>query len=437
MLTLTLLLLALSGATTAQDTTALTNAVIIDGTGGTPIENGTVLIRGDRIASVGVSDSVAVPADARVIDVAGKTVMPGLADMHVHLLGGWDGESIDMLGYRRYLNSLLFAGVTTVLDTGNVLPYVAQIRQEVIAGRLAGPRIYSAGSSIDSADRAWPATGFSITSVEQIPVVVRQSTAAGVDVLKAYAGLSDRMVSALVAEGEKHSLRVFIDQRDRNGSIDLMQTGIAAFTHTPTRPLSEEAVSLMKEKGIHCITTLALSESFARRRLADHRFLDQSLIKDAMPPWFLDGLRSLPAREPEDLTRSKRRFVEAVVNAKKLFDAGVLLAAGTDSPCPGVFHGEGLHRELELLVEAGLTPLEALTAGTRNAARLMNAEEEWGTLAPGRKADVLVIAGRPDQEISQSRNIEMVIQAGLVLDRDRLRFDAEKDGGFRVSAPIN
>ncbi len=421
----------------AQNALVLTRAVIVDGRGGEPIEDGTLVIWGERIEILGATDSVSIPADARILDLRGKTVMPGLADMHVHLLGGWDGESIDMLGYQRYLNSLLYAGVTTVLDTGNVLPYVAQIRQEVDAGRLRGPRIYSAGSSIDSADRAWPATGFAIASLEQIPTVVRQLKSAKVDVLKAYVGLSDRMVRGLVAEGEKHSLRVFIDQWERNGSIDLMQTGIAAFAHAPTRTMSEKAVSLMKEKEIHCITTLAVSESFSRRRLSDLSFLDHPLIKHAMPPWFLEGLRTLPPEKPDELERASLRFAEALVNAKKLFDAGVLLAAGTDSPYPGVFHGEGLHRELELLVEAGLTPLEAITVATRNAARLMNAEEEWGTLAPGKAADVLVIDGRPHKNISESRNIDMVIQSGRILDREKLAFDPERDAGFRVSAPIS
>lgn len=421
----------------AQDALVLTHAVIVDGSGAPPIEDGTLIVRGDTIEAVGPADTISIPGDAEVIDLGGKTVMPGLADMHVHLLGGWDGESIDMLGYQKYLNSLLYAGVTTVLDTGNVLPYIAQMRQEVEAGRILGPRIYFAGSSIDGADRAWPATGFSIASLEQLPTVVQQSKHAGVDVLKAYAGLSDRMVSRLVAEGKKQSLRVFIDQWERNGSIDLMQTGIAAFAHTPTRALSEEAVTVMKEQGIHCITTLAVSESFSRRRLGNLSFLDHPFIKDAMPPWFLEGIRSLLPLKPDELERGRVRFDEALVNAKKLFDAGVLLAAGTDSPYPGVFHGEGLHRELELLVEAGLTPLEAITVATRNAARLMNADEEWGTLAPGKAADVLVIDGHPHKNIGETRNVDMVIQAGRVLDREKLRFDPERDPAFRVSPPIS
>jgi imidazolonepropionase-like amidohydrolase len=119
-------------------------------------------------------------------------------------------------------------------------------------------------------------------------------------------------------------------------------------------------------------------------------------------------------------------------NVKKLKDAGVLLAAGTDAPYPGVFQGEALHHELDLLVEAGMTPLEAIRIATYNAAKIMKAEEEWGSLQAGRNADVLIVAGNPAQHISDTRKIDAVILHGRVLDRAALRFDPKKDAGFRV-----
>ena len=184
-----------------------------------------------------------------------------------------------------------------------------------------------------------------------------------------------------------------------------------------------------KEKGIHCITTLTLFDYYSLRRLADLRFLDHPLIKDTTPPSFLDDLKSKFAKATQNPRYSIK---ETLGNAKKMFDAGILIAAGTDAPNPGVFLGESIHRELELLVESGLTPLEAITVATKNAALLMKAEEEWGTLAPGKLANVIVIAGRPDRNISQTRNVEMVIKAGRIIDREKLKFDGEKDPGFRV-----
>lgn len=153
---------------------AIIHAVIIDGHGKPPIEDGTLVLRAGKIEAVGPATAIKAPANARVIDARGKAVMPGLADMHVHLTGGWDGDSVEMLGFQRYLNALLYAGVTTALDTGNVQPYILQMRQEVAAGRLAGPRIYCAGALIDGADPAWPPLSFAVATVEQIPKLVRQ-----------------------------------------------------------------------------------------------------------------------------------------------------------------------------------------------------------------------------------------------------------------------
>ena len=138
---------------------AVTNATIIDGMGGAPVPGGVVVVEGNRIVAAGPATEVAIPVGATIIDAAGGTVMPGLADMHVHMVGGWDGVSTEMLGYRRYLNALLHAGVTTVFDAGNVLPFIQQIQAEIEAGRLPGPRVYMAGPLVDGPVPIWPPSG--------------------------------------------------------------------------------------------------------------------------------------------------------------------------------------------------------------------------------------------------------------------------------------
>ena len=421
---------------------AITNAVVVDGGGGAPLESGTIIIRGGRIQAVGPTREIQIPADVRVIDAKGKTVLPGLADMHVHLLGGWDGHRVDMLGYQRYLNSLLYNGVTTVLDVGNVEPFILQMRQAVAAGRILGPRIYCAGALVDGADPAWPPISHVAASLEQVPKIAVGLKGAGVDVIKAYGGLSYRMVSSLAAEAEKLSLPLVVDQWVLNGSTDLMRTDMTAFAHLPARTIDEEGMTLMTSKDIRVITTLAVAEFGTRRRFDNFDFLGDPLIRDTTPPWFLEDLRKEMSRPLTDaersrVDRSKRSFQLRKENAKKLSDAGVLLVAGTDTPYPGVFFGEGVHREMELLVEAGLTPLQAISIATANPAKLMSAEEEWGTIAAGRLANLVIVSGRPDQRISDTRNIETVVKAGVVLDREALRFDLEKDAGFRVSAPVS
>lgn len=435
-----LLLLAAMLATPLQaGTIALVGGVLIDGNGGAPLNDAVVVIENDRISAVGVRGEVAVPDNAQRIDASGKAVIPGLADMHVHLLGGWDGVSVDMLGYRRYLNSLLYAGVTTVFDVGNVMPYIIQMRNEVAAGRLTGPRIYSVGALVDGPDPIWPPIAFALSSEAQVASIVRQLSEAGVDAIKAYAGLSPPQLRALIAEADKQELKVIVDFWTRTASYDATATDPHAFAHLPPRPLADETLDLIVENGVHFQTTLAVKESFMYRRLDDLSFLKEPLIANTSPPPFLSALEAYTAspRDPERTTSRVRNFQVGMESVPVLHSAGVMLVAGTDAPYPGVMLGEGLHRELELLVEAGLTPLEALQTATVNAARLMGDEDDWGSIEVGKRADLLLIDGRPDRDISDTRKIDLVIQRGVIIDREELAYDPATDPGFLPGVAVD
>ena len=286
----------------------------------------------------------------------------------------------------------------------------------------------------------WPPITYSISSVEQVPKLVRQLKANRVDMIKAYGGLSVPMMWALAADGRKQSLRVLVDQSWRNGSPELVAGGISAFAHTPDFIFGgDEGISLLKGRGVTIISTLSVVEAKARRRLQNLAFLDEPLIRDTTPP---DVLADVRASKPSDAwergprQENEKRFRQQQQNLKRLFDAGIVFVAGTDAPYPGVFQGEGIHHELELLVEAGLTPLQAITAATANAAKLVGAGDEWGTLEPGRLANLLVVNGRPDRAVCDTRKIEMVFVRGRQLDRVRLRYDAATDPGFRPLAAV-
>jgi imidazolonepropionase-like amidohydrolase len=431
------LLAATSVIAAEEKPIAIVHGTLIDGLGGPPIDDATVILRGTIIEYAGPTHGAAVPSDARVIDARGRTVMPGLADLHVHLQGAWDGIAVDLLGYQRYFNALLYAGVTTILDTGNYQPWVLQLRQEQAAGRLLAPRIYCVGAMLDGTDPAWPDLGYAVTSRYQIPMFVERDKQAHVDMIKAYANLSDRLLRRLAEEAAKAGLRVVIDQWDRNGSPDLSASGISGYAHAATRKMSAEDVQLIKDRNLFVITTLVVHESFARTRFRNSHFLDDPLIADTTPPWFLTDLRAFINKpqtddEKKETAAAVADFEESKRNVKKFFDAGILLAGGTDAPYPGVFQGEGIHHELELLVEAGLTPLQALRVATYDAARIMKAEKDWGSLVAGRRANVLIVAGKPAEKISDSRKIETVIFNGKILDRAALRFDPQRDPGFRV-----
>ena len=284
---------------------AILHARLIDGLGGPPVEDSVVILQGNKVEYAGPANAAKVPQGSQIIDGKGKTVMPGLADMHVHLQGGWDGISVDLLGYQRYLNAMLYSGVTTVMDTGDYQPWILQLRQEAASGHLLSPRIYCTGAMIDAADPAWPDLAYALSSRAQIPEFVQRDKQAAVDLIKGYANLSDRMLRRLVTEAHKEKIRVVIDQWERNGSPDLVQTGIDGFAHAPTRKMAADDIQLIHDRGLFVITTLTVEEYSARRRLADVKFLDEPLIADTTPPWFLTELRVEAKRNLR--RREKRR----------------------------------------------------------------------------------------------------------------------------------
>jgi len=410
-------------------TLAITDVRIIDGNGGTPIEHGVIVLDGRRIQAVGSRSDVTIPAGIKRIKGGGKTALPGLADMHVHLLGGTNGVGLDILGYQKYLNALLYAGVTTVMDTGNVPPFILQLRAEVQSGRVLGPRIYCVGPLVDGADPAWPTLSVAVASRDQVPRIVATLANEKVDFVKLYVGLSDQLIHAISIEANRHGLRTIIDQWLRNGSADIAQEGIAGFAHFPSHRISDETIATIKAHNVFLISTLAVQESALGRRFRDLSFLDNPLIADTTPKAALAALRreygNLDAKQLADKSTFTNRvdLEGAESNVPRFRDAGILFAAGTDAVYPGDFQGEGLHRELELLVESGLTPLQAITAATKSAAAIVNASQEWGTLEPGKLANVILVEGKPDQMIGDTRNIATVIKEGVVLDRQTLRLD--------------
>ncbi len=421
------------------ETLVLRNVTVIDGTGRPPLESATVVVEGDRIKAVGPAREVAVPEGARVLERRGHTVLPGLADLHVHLQGGWDGERCDYLNFARYLDGLLYSGVTTVLDTGNSMPFVTQLKQEVAAGRLRGPRIYCTGPMIDSPEPLWPPLAETMASLSQAPTIVKRLKANGVDLVKAYAGLSDMHVAALARASKAEGLRLIVDGWDRNGSPSLVRSGIYAFAHAPhANELTAEGAAEMVERKVAVISTVTVRESFSHRRLQDMALLSGPLIKDVTPPQFLDEVREAALKgdfsfDKPGVDHRTRDFDRTRKNVVVLWRAGVLVAAGTDAPYPGVFQGESLHRELELLVEAGLTPLEAIQAATGNAARFLDGEAaDWGTIAPGRRADLVVVSGRPHERIGDTRTIVDVVQAGRLVDRAGLKV-SPREPAYRTS----
>ncbi len=416
---------------------ALVGGRLIDGSGEPPLANATVLIRDSRILAAGPSRSIDIPSSFEQIDVSGKTVMPALADMHVHASGGWDGESSDMLGFQRYLSSMLYCGVLTFLDVGNVFPFTIQLRDEIQMGRIPGPRMYTCGPLIDGPDARWFPLTRVVVSLDQIPGAVEQIQAGRVDALKAYQYLPAAFVAVIVREGAKYGLSVILDAGRHNGSYDLMKTtGIKAWAHLDsTGPMTPYEMEYMAENNVSQLTTLTVIEYGSLRRLHDLSFLEHPLVRETQPPYVISELtefaRQAIANPSPRFQSGIGRLSVAMQNAKALDQAGVRLVAGTDAPYPGVFQGEGIHHELELLVEAGLAPVRAIRCATANAASFLGHSDLWGVVAPDRQADLIVVDGNPAVTISDTKNIALVIQGGMILNRESLRYDVAREIDFR------
>ena len=317
----------------------------------------------------------------------------------------------------------------TSSHTTSVRSRCCRDRAETAAGRLLGPRIYCVGPLVDGADPFWPELSRAVVSQDQVPGLVRQLADEKVDLIKLYAGLSDLEVAAISTEAKKYKLRTILDAHSHNGSIQLMHEGIAGWAHLPTQKLSDEAIATARANHVFFISTLSVFEAFSWRRFQDLSFLDHPFIVDTTPTFALTELRKLGHKEVDK--RSLAALLDAESNVKRLMQAGILIAAGTDAPYPGDFQGEGIHRELELLVESGLTPLEVITIATKNAASIVNAEAEWGTLEPGKLANILIVDGKPDQDIRNTRNIARVVREGTILDRDKRKLDPAVDPGYQ------
>ena len=267
----------------------------------------------------------------------------------------------------------------------------------------------------------------------QAPYIVSRLRSSGVSAIKVYGNLSATEVRAVTRAAKQYDIPVIADMFVRNGAEHFVDAGLRAFAHPPNQ-VTPETISTMKELDVHIITTFTGYEGKERARTLE--YLSHPLIAHTVSPSVLNELIEQADQElsPEEQSRSDFRAnlrKTLMQNIGVVHKAGIPLIAGTDGTTVGVFPGEGIHIELEFLVEAGLSPLEAITAATKNAAMLLQHEDEWGTIEAGKRADILIVNGRPDEDISETRNIVTVIQRGKIIDRAALQFKAISSPDFR------
>jgi imidazolonepropionase-like amidohydrolase len=398
---------------------ALVGARLFDGTGAAAVLDAVVVYDGDRILAAGPRATTPVPKGARRVDVAGKTVIPGLWDMHAHV------EQVEQAA------AYLAAGVTTVRDLGNIMEFITAVRDAIEGGRGVGPRIIVDGL-VDSTGKLALGT-LRVDSESDIAPMIERLHKAGCAELKIYSSLKPQLVAPLAAEAHRRGLRVTGHVPNGMDVVEVLDAGFDGVNHV-TSALSmvlpkkdEERRKQPRAERRRIILDLDL-KSPPMQRMFDELAERKTIFDPTMALFELfsypaaelsrrePGLAKMPRElrdtyqgvDPEDAAYRDAEFKKYLAILRELHRRGVPIVAGTDQSVIG----HSLHREMEIYVEAGFTPMEALEAATRVPARALGRDAELGTIAAGKRADLVVVDGDPLANIRDTRKITLVIARG-------------------------
>lgn len=412
------------------------NVTLIDGTGKHPVPHAWVYVDGERIEAVGRAGIEPPDADER-IDGEGEYLIPGLVDMHIHLRGGPretdEGEIIPADHERgiRALHSYLYSGVTSVYDAGNDPEYILEFRTAERSGELVAPRIYSTIGVV-----TYPGShgsGNGATLVDDWPEAIPKldaHIAREPDVLKLTheaRGWGSRplipklpigLLQKIVQYYNDHGIRTTVHVSGEADARDVIFAGVDTLAHPViVGPITDAFARLMGAKKIPMVTTLTIGERYSR--LAEHpEYLEQPLYQATLPADEIERLQTEVRQEYAERSWTwwmKIMTPIAQENVRKIHEADGVLVLGTDQSL-----GPSAHREMELLVDAGIPPLDVLTIATLNGAVFLGKADEMGSIEVGKLADMVLLSANPVADIDNAKKIEMVIKGGQVVDRSEL-----------------
>jgi imidazolonepropionase-like amidohydrolase len=440
-----------------QPDLVIKGATIIDGTGAPPRPGTTVIIHDGRIVAVIPDNEAEHSEDTIIIDAAGKYIIPGLVDLHAH------GPTEAMLAQH------LFYGVTSVLQlggTGASTENIRDLRARRDAGTLDAPYIYGTGGHLtlhgthpiytlfpqsvrdaaDSIAAAMPldepanlySLGIGISFIrtgEAARKAVRERAAGGMDAIKITVEsgpppfgehrprMPVEMIREIVDEATKFGLPVFAHISSAPELETAVQGGASTIAHAVIDDpgSNPEPLRMLADNGVSVTPTLAWFYAL-HRYLDDPGLLDDPFLRAAITEEAILSARESPVHHMEGLSDYMRQRMHAAMrHIGEAHRAGVIIALGTDSGPDNLnFPGFSAHVEMQLLAEAGLTPMEVIVAATRRGAELLRLADDFGTLEPGKRADMLILAANPLEDIRNTRSLEVVISEGRVVDRDAL-----------------
>jgi len=420
--------------------------MLIDGTGRAPLEDAVIVIEGERIKSVGKRGEVAVPRNARVIDVKGKTILPGLIDGHCHLL--------DFMG-----EIYLHLGITTCPDiTQNDDEWTLAQRDGTNLGKIRGPRIWSTGARLVGPPPAWALRaerGYLIKTPEDAIAAIRKKKAAGIEIIKFNEYVSPEAIKAGAEEAHRlglpvtcHCLDVFLAAEAGFAGVEHHwapgMTSIAdvkrrweIHEQRMTRKINtadlsyyyepenfDKIVTAMVEKNVSWAPTIAtwyrpLSPSVARFKERELSILDRKEAKylpGVLREQALGQYERYAKFAPDRLNNARDGYRKIEDLIRRFVKAGGILRAGSD-PNNGL-PGLGVHQEITMFVEAGLTPMQAIQSATINVAKAFRKDKDFGTIEAGKVADIIAVEGDPLKDSWATQNVRLVVLDGKIVDHE-------------------
>ncbi len=406
------------------------NVTLIDGTGRPAVPNAWVLVEGDRITRVAVQE-IEAPERAERIDGSGKFLIPGLMDMHIHLSGGRGRGGPDERVGIRALHGFLYSGFTSVFDAGNNPDYIFGLRARERAGQIVAPRIFATGGVVTAPGGHGGGAG--ATLVDEWPEdasLLDAHIAREPDLVKLTFDehgwgtrpliplLQPELMAKIGRYFNEHGIRTTVHISHEFRARQAIEAGINTLAHPIIQgPVSEGFVSLMAASKVPMVSTLTIGEGYSR--LVEHpEFLDRPIYRATYEPETLEQLRTTVRDAYAARTWTTWMKVMTPVaqeNLRLIAEAGGVIVLGSDQST-----GPASHRELELMVEGGIPPVEAIRIGTLNAAIFMGKERELGSVEEGKLADLVLLSANPLDDISHTQEIELVIKGGKIVDRSAL-----------------
>jgi imidazolonepropionase-like amidohydrolase len=438
-------------AAKAPKTLVLAHVSVVDVAAGALLPDRAVEIRGGRIAAVSPAAGYRPPAGARVLDLPGRFVAPGFVEMHAHVLSHpWDADGNllprwDREATLQMLRTMLAWGITTFRDPGDPTEEAVMLRGLLAKGTATGPAMLTAGRIINASEFN-PEPFMPVKTAEDVRREIRWQAAAGVDFVKVYGSTPPELVRVTVEEAHAHGLRV-IGHLQRTTWTQAAELGIDAVSHASSwapeylpekdreaypqtvfgrvywlkhldldHPAVKEMVAVLARRGVAVDPTLiAMHSKFWGN---DPRYLKHPLMGQA-PEAFARGWPKgsfTSSWKDEEYRQAQAQWPKLLAWTKRMYDGGVLLTVGTDTPTPWIIPGVSFHEELQLLKDAGIPEKGLLRMATVNAARALGREKEIGAVRPGMRADLVVLRANPLEDIRNAREIEHVVHDGNLFD---------------------